>query len=216
MTRVRTLGSFVLHMLLAVSVLSLTGCEAFKAMAYYSSPKSEKMPAEFSRLAGKDTVVYVWAPMETLWDYPKFRLDVASYVSAYIRANVDDVHVVDPLQVESWIEKSSRSDRDPVEVGRAFGARMVVHVSVFNFSTRDPGMAHFYRGRMNGAVAVYDMTLPDQEPDRFALKDVAVVVPEEGAVGFNNASPEQVRQATYEAFTVAVGRKFHDWERMLD
>ncbi len=58
------------------------------------------------------------------------------------------------------------------------------------------------------------MTKPD-EPERNVLQDVKVVVPEQGPVGVANATADQIRQQTYDAFTVEVGKKFHQWERPI-
>src|SRR4029077_18294273 len=101
----------------------------------------------------------VWAPPEILWDYPKVRLDLAAYVGAYLDKNVKNITVTDPLHVEQYLEQGGSSgEADPVEVGKHFHADMFVHLSVYQFSMRDPGMAHFYRGRIASSVVVYDLT----------------------------------------------------------
>jgi hypothetical protein len=142
-------------------------------------------------------------------------LDLAAYISEYLQQNVKGVSVVDYLRVASYMEKTPESDNDPVGVGKQFNADMVLQVSVHKLSVRDPGMAHFYRGRMAASVAVYDMTKPNELPERTPLQDVEVAVPEEGAVGVTNVTPSQMRQQTYIAFTAAVGKKFHEYERPI-
>jgi hypothetical protein len=93
----------------------------------------------------------------------------------------------------------------------------VIHVSVYRLTLRDPGMAHFWRGRLGASVEVIDLSGPeDALPERVPLGEVDVVEPEERPIGMANATALQIRQQTYDAFTQKVGRKFHDYERPLE
>jgi len=80
---------------------------------------------------------------------------------------------------------------------------------------RDPGMANFYRGRIGSSVVVHDMSKPNEPAERVQLKDVRVAVPDDKSAGFPNIRPDQIRQATYDAFAVEVGKKFHETERPI-
>ncbi len=201
-------------LLTAVTAMpAMSGCGYLKAIAALTAPDTEKVPAEFNRLSGNKVVIFVYAPPDTLWDYPKVRLDLAAHVASYLKENVKNVEIVDPFRVESYMEQGNRFEMDPLDIGQYFRADMVLHLSVLEFSMRDPEMAHFHRGRIQASVVVYDRTKTDQPPERNPLHDVLVVFPEEGPVGFANATPDQIRKATYEAFAVEVGRKFHAHER---
>ena len=191
----------------------LSACNLIEAAAVLTAPTTEKMDPEFNRLEGKKTLVYVWAPPEVLWDFPKIRLDVAACISAYLDKNVKKIDVVPAVRVESYLEQSSALQFDPVELGKHFEAEMVVHVSVYQFSMRDPGMAHFYRGRVGGSVVVWDFTKSGEPAERVPLRDVNVAVPPDSNLGYTSIRPEEIRQATYDAFAVEVGRKFHQWEK---
>src|SRR5262249_20684393 len=147
-------------------------------------------------------LVYVWAPPEVLWDYPKIRLDLASYISANLDKNIKKVTMIPPARVESYLEQTNALQVDPVELGKHFEAEMVIHVSVFKFSMRDPGMAHFYRGRIGASIVVWDMSRSGEPAERVPLKDVNVVVPAEKDIGLPNIQPDQLRQSTYDAFAV--------------
>lgn len=194
---------------------SAWGCDLAKGIAYYTAPRTEKIPAEFGRLENRKVVVYTWAPPEILWDYPKIRLDLSAYVTAYLRQNVKGITLIDPAIVEAYLEKRGGGEHEPTDLGRHFEAEMVVHLALYRFSMRDPGMAHFLRGRAGASVVVYDLTA-DGPADRVPLPDVNVAVPESGPAGFIDKSATEVRQMTYEAFALAAGRKFHDYERPLD
>lgn len=202
----------VLGLLILLSP-ALTACTAMKAMMLQAAPQTEKLDAEFNRLEGKKVLVYVWAPPEILWDYPKVRLDLAAYATAYLEKNVKKITTVPAVRVESYLEQINALQIDPVELGKHFEAEMVVHLSVFKFSMRDAGMAHFYRGRIGSSIVVWDRSRPGEPAERVPLKDVNVAVPPESNVGYTNIRPEEIRQATYDAFAVEVGKKFHEWER---
>jgi hypothetical protein len=198
----------------------LNACNLIEAAAVLTAPTSEKIDPEFNRLEGKRTLVYVWAPPEVLWDFPKIRLDLAAYISAYLEKNVKTpdknkkkIDVVPAVRVESYLEQGNAMQIDPVDLGKHFEADMVVHVSVYQFSMRDPGMAHFYRGRIGASIVVWDLSKSGEPAERVPLKDVNVAVPPESNVGYTSIRPEQIRQATYDAFSVEVGRKFHEWEK---
>jgi hypothetical protein len=119
------------------------------------------------------------------------------------------------LTVERYLDQQNALEQDPVELGKHFKADIVLHLSVYEFSLRDPDMAHFYRGRLGASVQVYDMT-KGEEPERTALQDAKVIVPEDAPVGVENTTAAQIRQATYDAFTVEVGKKFHQWEKPIE
>lgn len=207
---------WLLCCMLGATCLSSTGCMAIKTLAVMAAPTTEKVPAEFNRLPNKTALVHVWATPEVLWDYPKLRLDLSAYVSAYLSKNVRGVTMVEPVRVEAAIERGNSMEIDPVELGKQFQADFVIHLAIYQFSMRDPGMAHFYRGRIGSSVVVYDLTQRPQPAERVPLKDVQVAVPDDKTVGYTNVRPDQIRQATYDAFAVEVGKKFHEYERPVD
>ncbi len=194
----------------------MTGCGLTRALIVQTAPTTEKVAPEFNRLPGKKVLVYVWAPPEIRFDYPKICYELSAYVSAYLQQYVEDVQITEPVRIENYIEKKGAFQGDPVELGKHFRADMVVHLSVYKFSIRDPGYAHYYRGRINSSVAVRDFTNAGKAPEAIILKDVAVVVPEKNPIGFNNVDATQIRQATYDTFAVEVGKKFHVYERPVD
>lgn len=212
LVRVTTVG-FLFSAILAGMLAAAGGCGPTGALLAMTVPDTEKVAPEFSKLPGHTVLVHVYALPEIRWAYDKVCLDLAAYLSEYLQQNVKGVRVVDYVRVADYMEKNPESENDPVGVGRRFNADMVIQLSVHKLSVRDPGMAHFYRGRLAAAVAVYDLTAPDEPPERIPLEDVEVAVPEEGVVGFADATPAQVRQQTYIAFTTKVGRKFHEYQR---
>lgn len=202
----------------AMAMLSAVGCDVVqfaRSVQYQTAPTSEKVEPEYATLEKNKAVVYVWAKPEALWDYPQMRLDIAAHLSAYLDENVPELEIVPAPQVEKYIKSLSTMAPDPADVGRHFRADKVVHVSVYKFSLRDPGMSQFYRGRISASVVVLDLSSDDGTVKRVPLEDVVTVVPEEGLLGLHNTTAEQVRDMSYREFTTATGRKFHEWEREI-
>lgn len=205
-----------LGILISASIAVLAGCGPTGAFLAATRPDTEKVPPEFNRLPGRTVLIHVYALPEIRWAYEKVSLDVAAYLADHLARHVKGVNIVDVVRVSSYMEKTPGSENDPVGVGKHFNAEMVIEVSVYKLSVRDPGMAHFYRGRMAASVVVYDLTRPNEPPERIPLGDVEVAVPEEGPVGLTGVTAVQVRQQTYLAFATQVGRKFHEYERPIE
>jgi len=205
-----------LGLVVFLCVFSIGGCAMIKSLAVYTAPKTEKIAAEYHGIADKKVLVFVWVPPEIKWDYPYIRLDLASYVGAYLKENVEGVSIIDERRVEDYLAKGRQFESDPAAVGRHFHADQVIHLAVYQFSIRDPGMAEHYRGRLASSVEVYDLAAKAEAKQCSQLCEVNVVYPEERAIGFAHIQPDQVRQETYALFANEVGRKFHDYERPLD
>lgn len=213
--RHRAALSLGLGILVPASLLTLSGCGPTGAFLAATLPDTEKVPPEFNRLPGRSVLIHVYALPEIRWAYDKVSLDVAACLANHLQQHVKGVTIVDVVRVGSYMEKTPDSENDPVGVGKHFNAEMVIEVSIYKLSVRDPGMAHFYRGRMAASVVAYDLTRPNELPERIPLGEVEVAVPEEGPVGLTGVTAAQVRQQTYLAFTTKVGRKFHEYERPI-
>jgi hypothetical protein len=190
-----------------------SGCNALRVLAFETAPDKEKIDAEYADMAGKKVLVYVWTKPETLWDYPQLRLDLSAHLAAYLKENVEKVEVIPAPQVEAHLKSLSTMNPDPGALAKQFHANTVIHVSIYKFSMRDPGLSQFYRGRISASVVVLDYTAKDGTVKRVPLPDVSVVIPEEGPLGYYNVSADQVRDMTYREFTQVTGRKFHDYEQ---
>lgn len=208
-TRRRAGMVLVVGMLLATS----SGCNVMRSLAVQTAPQKEKIDAEYAELASKKVVIYVWTKPETLWDYPQMRLDLSSHLAAYLKEHVPEAEVIPIQQVEAHLKSLSTMNPDPSDLAKHFHANAVIHVSIYKFSMRDPGLSQFYRGRISASVVVLDLTAEDGTVKRVPLSDVSVVIPEEGPLGYFNVSAEQVRDMTYREFTQTSGRKFHAWEK---
>jgi hypothetical protein len=201
-----------------LAVAACGGCnavEAMRSLIYHTSPQTEKIDAEYTGLNGHKVVVYVWAKPETLWDYPQMRLDLSAHLSAYMKEHMKKADIVPAPRVEAYIKSLSTMNPEPADIAKHFNADHLVHLSIYKFSMRDPGLSQFYRGRISASVIVQDLTAKDGTVKRGPLQDVVVTIPEEGLVGYHNMTADQVRDMTYREFTQVTGRKFHEWEKEL-
>ncbi|MBN1488401.1 MAG: hypothetical protein JXA69_00665 [Phycisphaerae bacterium] len=201
--------------ILAALLTGSAGCNWIIPLAVLGQPPTQKVAAEFDKLAGTKALILVWAEEDTRFDYPNVRLEVGAYVAHHLEAHVEGVHFIPPRQVEDYVESHAGASHDPVAVGRHFGVDRVIHVVLLEFTMRDREMAQFHRGRVRASVAAYDLRDPSGTPQRYALADVFVVYPENRPIGFDANAPTVVRQKTYEAFADAVGRKFYAYEKEI-
>jgi hypothetical protein len=198
-----------------VLLASLAGCSWLIPFALMQEHK-RKVPAEFARLEGKRTLVTVWAPPETLFDYPRVRLELTSFIVDKLKAEVKSIHVVDPVKVEDHIQRTLSVDVDPQRLGRQFGVDMVVYLELLEFHIRDPHVPDLVQARIRASVQVYDLTADADEPRSYELTSVDITEPESGPQLMTQANVVQVRRAAYVKFAEAVARKFYTWEEIIE
>jgi hypothetical protein len=175
----------------------------------------EKVPAEFTKLENRRVAVVVWAPQETLFDYPHVRLELSTHIADRLWAHVKKINVIDCRKVEDYIERSLGFALDPEEIGDKLDAEMVVYVELLEFQIRDPSAPDLLRAEIRASVTVYDLTVDPDQPKRYELEEASVHYPESGTVQLTATSALVVRKAAYEAFADAVARKFYTYEREL-
>jgi hypothetical protein len=184
------------------------GCNLLTPAAVLMDAPTKTVPAEFARLPGHRVAVVVWAKPATLAVFPFARYDTANHVCAKLRSMVPGLTMISASRVEEYLEQSSDMVVDPVEVGRHFGAEMVVFLELLTFQTRDPRTPQLVQGKITSSVVVYDLTDGDGTPRRYELSTASVTIPEDKPVGVMAADERRVRKETCEAFGEAVARKF--------
>lgn len=194
---------------------SLVGCNWLIPIALMQEHK-RKVPAEFSRLEGKKTLVTMWAPPETLFDYPRVRLELTSFIADKLKAEVKDIRLVEPVKVEDHIQRSLAADADPQRLGRRFEADMVVYLELLEFQIRDPHVPDLVQARIRASVQVHDLTADPDEPQSYELTSADIVEPESGPQLMTQSNIVQVRRAAYTKFAEAVARKFYTWEEIIE
>jgi hypothetical protein len=201
---------------LAVTACGLvSGCNWLVPLTLMQEHK-RKIPPEFNRLESKRALVLVWAEPETLFDYPRVRLDLASYVSDKIATEVKDVTMISPRKVEDYIQRTLTADAEPRRIGSEFDAEVVIYIELLQFQIRDPQVPDLVQARIGASVVVYDLTADVDEPRQFELTPVRVTVPEGRGILMTRANVIQVRREAYVQFAEVVARKFYTWEEIIE
>ncbi len=189
-------------------------CNWLTPLIFVGEHKKE-ISAEFSKLAGTRVAILVWTPPETIFEYQFARFELASYVSDKLAAEMagekTSVDLVDPCDVEDFIEKDPDAQLDPRRVGEHFDADYVVYLELVLFQIRDPEQPQFLRGRISASVAVHDVRADPDMPQSFELAPVETVYPEHAPILMNPTNSLMIREQTYRKFAEEVARKFYDY-----
>ncbi|MFQ5414051.1 MAG: hypothetical protein ACE5E6_06290 [Phycisphaerae bacterium] len=196
------------------AVFAAAGCNLLTPVIFVGEPK-RKVTAEFNKLAGARTAVLVWTEPATLFDYPHARFELSTYIGDKLAQGLADrgmaIDVVDPRDVEDFIQKDIDAQSDPQRVGRRFRADYVVYLEMVRFQIRDPEQPQLLRGRLAASVAVYDMRSAPGSPTRYALTPVEAIHPETGPVLLTATNSLLIREACYRKFAELVARKFYEY-----
>ncbi len=198
---------------LAGTVPLLISCNLLTPLVFVGEHK-KKISPEFDKLANKRVAILVWTEAATLFDYPFARFELATYVgdklfSEMAQRNQATV-VVDPRDVEDFLQKSPDAQIDPKAVGRQFNADYVVYLEILEFQFRDPQQPQLLQGRVHASVAVFDMSADPFTTERYELAEVRCVYPEGTPFLMSATNSPLVREATYQKFAELVARKFYE------
>ena len=199
------------RVLVTLLLVSGAGCNLLTPLALIMQPPKKTIPAEFDRLEGKRVLVLVWAPQETLIEYPWARLEIAQYVGDKIVASVKPIRLVSPKKVEDHIEQLYESEYDPRKIGETFKADIVVYIELLEYEMRNPNTPQLRLGTIRASVVVHDLA-KGAEPSKFELEEVLARYPEKSEIGVLSKSGLEIRKLTYEKFAEYVSRKFHEYE----
>ena len=202
-------------LMLLVAGLSLplsaatVGCRALAApWLMWGEAPTRLVPAEFPHLAGKRVCVLVWADWETLCEYPFAPLEISEHVAAALRPHVKGISFVPNREVVEYQQRDVDWDRkDPAEIGARFGADRVLFIALTQYTTREPGSPHLFRGHIAASVKVYNTQYRDAEP--VYKTSIEVAYPPNSIAPWGTAE-SALRRATMEAFAGELAGKFYE------
>jgi hypothetical protein len=146
-------------LLVAVATLiTSSGCPALMATGIYVLQGGNLVPAECEALEGQRVVVVCRPPASHEYSYPGASRRVAQRVSELLVENVKDIDVVNPREVDNWVDESDWGDFR--ELAEAVNADKVVHIEFEDFRL-DKGKT-LYQGRADVTLTVYDMKKPNK------------------------------------------------------
>ena len=190
----------------------LASCSLLTPLVFVGEHK-KTISAEFDKLAGSRVAILVWTDPATLFDYPHARFELATYLGDKLGAELGQRHrgtgIVDPRDVEDFLQRDVDAQINPQSVGRQFDVDYVLYVEVYEFQMRDPQTPQFLRGRINASIAVHDMRADPDTLRRYELTLVECVYPEGGPAVLSATNAPLVRMSTYRMFAEQVARKFY-------
>jgi hypothetical protein len=199
-------------MILAMLTLPAASCNLLTPLAVLIEP-TKRVEPEFDKLPGKKVAVLVWTEPATLFDYPHTRFELATFIGDKLYAELggrdSGTAIVDPRDVEDFIQKRPAAQIDPPAVGKQFDADYVIYLEVLQFQLRDPNTPQFLRGRIEASVSVHDVHADAGSQRRYDLITAKCEYPDEAPVALTATNSPLVREATYRKFAETVARKFY-------
>jgi hypothetical protein len=133
--------------LAAVAVLAISGgCRSALSTALYVI-KGNDIEPDYSGLKGKKTAVVCRAAANS--DAGR---DLAREIGRLLADRVGKIQIIDSQKISKWCDENAWEDF--TQVGKAFGADVVVGVELEDFSINQARM--LYQGKANASVRVYD------------------------------------------------------------
>lgn len=144
--------AITLFMALAALAAS-TGCASMLATGMYVLQGGNVVPAECEGLKGERVVVMCKPPSSHEYRHAGASRAIAARTSEMLAKNVKKIDVVNPREVDNWIDESDWGDFR--ELAQAVHADKVVYIEIENFELYKGKT--LYQGNANMHLTVYDM-----------------------------------------------------------
>jgi hypothetical protein len=155
MDRSRVPATYRIAVLLvsAMTLVANSGCPALLATGIYVWEGGNFVPAEFEGLQERRVVVMCKPPSSHEYRHAGASRSIAASVSRLLVKNVKGIDVVNPREVDNWVDQSDWGDFR--ELAHDVHADVVVHVELADFELYKGKT--LYQGRADVTVTVYDM-----------------------------------------------------------
>ncbi|MEM6331550.1 MAG: hypothetical protein AAF790_15065 [Planctomycetota bacterium] len=143
-------------LLLAAACLaaSASGClHQLLATGIYFAEGGNMVDAETDALQGRTVVVFCRPPSASEYSHAGASRGIARHVSSLLRKNLPEATVVDPREVDKWLDENDSDDYRAL--GQAVGADMVLRIELDEFDLFDGPT--LYQGNADARIAVYDL-----------------------------------------------------------
>jgi len=147
---INQLGALLLAGMLLVTA---TGCPALMATGIYLWEGGNLVPAECDALKNERVVVMCRPPSSHEYRHAGASRSVSERVSQLLVENVKGIDVVNPREVDNWVDESDWGDFR--ELAEAVHADLVVHIELDDFELYKGKT--LYQGQADVTVSVYDM-----------------------------------------------------------
>lgn len=151
--RIAAAKRFVALLLSAALLVSNTGCPSLIATGIYVLDGGNLAPADFDGLKGQRVVVMCKPPSSNEFRHAGAARAIAAKVSELLVKNVKNIDVVNPREVDNWVDESDWGDFR--ELAQAVHADKVVHIELEDFELYKGKT--LYQGHASVTLTVYDM-----------------------------------------------------------
>ena len=195
--------------LLGLAAVPLFGCNVLGVpILLFGKEPTKKVAAEYPYLDGKKVCILIWAEDDTQFRYPYVRLEVSEHVRIALNGTVRDITFIPNRQVVEFQDRNpSWAEQDPAQIGQRFGAERILLVELTQYTTREPGSRHLYRGHIGANVKVYDPAYSNSAPTYKTALETAYPPDSMGSYGTNDRS---IRLAMMQAFAAELAGRFYE------
>lgn len=193
-------------LLAAAALVSAGGCPALLATSIYVWEGGNLVPAECDALKGQRVVVMCRPPSSHEYRHAGASRNISRRVSELLVKNVKGIDVVNPREVDNWVDESDWGDFR--ELAEAVRADLVVHIELDDFDLYKGKT--LYQGRADVTVSVYDMR--DHSKLVWDRKLGEVLYPVNSGIPAQDKPPQQFEREFVEvvADQIAVNFYRHD------
>ncbi len=194
-------------LLLAVgTLLSAGGCAQLLATGLYVWDGGSLAPAECDALEGQRVVVVCRPPASHEYRYAGASREVAKRVSEKLVENVKRIDVVNPREVDNWVDQNDWGDFD--ELAEAVHADKVVYIQLDDFELYKGKT--LYQGTADVTVSVKDVK--DRNRDEWERHLGEILYPVNSGIPAQDKPPQQFEREFVEivADNIAVNFYRHD------
>jgi hypothetical protein len=207
-------GLLVQTAMLGLLLPGLGGCKLIALPFFaFGQDQVKKVPAEYPYMEGKKVCILVWVDEYTGFQYQWLPLEVSEHVRVALEGSVHGISVVPNREVIEYQKREPNwESQNPAEIGKKFGANRVIMIELTQYTTREPGSMHLYRGHMGGNVKVLDTAYPEAGPAYQAVLEVAYPPDSFAAYGTDERT---LRRAIMELFANDLASRFHEREEKV-
>ena len=130
------------------------GCAPLLATGIYIAQGGNVVPAEYDGLEEQRVVVVCRPPSSHEYRHAGASRAISQQVSALLVDHVDEIDVVNPREVDNWIDESDWGDYK--KLAEAVHADKVVYIELNDFELYKG--TTLYQGQADLSVTIYDMT----------------------------------------------------------
>lgn len=146
--------SLLFALLGALALLPSTGCiHQILATGVYLMDGGNMVDAECELLNDKRVVVFCRPPAASEYSHAGAAREIAKRVSSLLRDKVPGVDMVDPREVDNWLDENDSGDYEAL--GEAVNADLVLQIELDHFDLFKGKT--LYQGNADTRLAIYDM-----------------------------------------------------------